>query len=81
MAGAGLIAIKRRIRSINNTKKITRAVGLVATAKLKKLRGVLELNNHYYSDFNSIMRELIKDDISNDNIYILKGIKAAISFL
>ena len=76
MAGAGLIAIKRRIRSINNTKKITRAVGLVATAKLKKLRGIIELNNHYYNDFNSIMKELLKDDIFHDNIYI-KGNKSS----
>lgn len=70
MAGAGLIAIKRRIRSINNTKKITKAVGLVATSKLKKLRGILELNDHYYSQFNSIMKELVKDDEFLNDVYI-----------
>ena len=38
MAGTGLIAIKRRIRSITNTKKITKAMGLVATSKYKKIK-------------------------------------------
>jgi F-type H+-transporting ATPase subunit gamma len=75
MAGAGLIAIKRRIRSINNTKKITRAVGLVATSKLKKLRGILNLNNYYYEKLNSVMGELVKDDESHSNEYI-KGNKS-----
>lgn len=70
MAGAGLIAIKRRIRSINNTKKITKAVGLVATSKLKRLRGVLELNNSYYGYLSSVMSELIKTDTFDSNIYI-----------
>ena len=38
MAGMGLLAIKRRIKSITNTTKITRAMGLVATSKYKKIR-------------------------------------------
>lgn len=37
MAGAGLLEIKRRIKSIKNTRKITKAMGLVATSKLEKL--------------------------------------------
>ena len=41
MAGAGLIAIKRRIKSITNTKKITKAMGLVATSKFRKIRNKL----------------------------------------
>ena len=36
MSGAGVIEIKSRIKSITNTKKITRAMGLVATSKLRK---------------------------------------------
>lgn len=61
MAGAGLIAIKRRIKSVTNTRKITRAMGLVATAKLRKSREKLEVNNKYYEAFQTAM-----DDISSD---------------
>ena len=35
---AGLIEIKRRIKSVENTKKITKAMGLVATSKLRRVR-------------------------------------------
>ena len=35
MSGAGLIGIRRRIKSVTNIRKITKAMGLVATAKLR----------------------------------------------
>ncbi|MCY6485627.1 ATP synthase F1 subunit gamma [Clostridium aestuarii] len=70
MAGAGLIAIKRRIKSINNTKKITKAIGLVATSKLKKVRKILETNNIYYDSFKEIIDIMLTDNDIRDNIYI-----------
>lgn len=69
MAGAGLIAIKRRIKSINNTKKITKAIGLVATSKLRKARQKLELNNAYYSSVNEIMNGILSDKNLEKGIY------------
>ena len=36
MGAAGLIEIKRRIKSVESTKKITKAMGLVATSKAEK---------------------------------------------
>lgn len=70
MASSGLIAIKRRIKSINNTKKITKAIGLVATSKLKKAREILEVNNAYYNKMREIVRQTIKDVQDPNNIYI-----------
>lgn len=70
MAGAGLIAIKRRIKSINNTKKITKAVGLVATSKLRKARQSLETNNMYYSYLENIISDIVRNSDFQDNIYI-----------
>lgn len=69
MAGAGLIAIKRRIKSINNTKKITKAIGLVATSKLRKARQKLELNNNYYSSISDIMNEILSDSNLEKGVY------------
>ncbi|MCY6369816.1 ATP synthase F1 subunit gamma [Clostridium ganghwense] len=70
MAGAGLVAIKRRIKSINNTKKITKAVGLVATSKLRKSRQSLEANNIYYNYFKDIINRMLNDIEDKNNIYI-----------
>ena len=60
MAGAGLIAIKSRIKSITSTKKITKAMGLVATAKLRKTRVKLEVNTKYNSYFNEAINEVLE---------------------
>lgn len=74
--GAGLIEIKRRIKSVTNTKKITKAMGLVATSKLRKTRMELDVNNIYYNSIKKVADELIKSiDIDEDNIY-LKGNKS-----
>ncbi|MBC8062636.1 MAG: F0F1 ATP synthase subunit gamma [Clostridiaceae bacterium] len=60
MAGAGLIEIKGRIRSITNTKKITKAMGLVATAKLRKTRVKLEVNSKYNTYFDEAIKEVLE---------------------
>lgn len=59
MAGAGLIAIKRRIKSISSTKKITNAMGLIATANLRKSRQNLEANKAYYNAFNDVINKIV----------------------
>ncbi|HEY5561816.1 MAG TPA: ATP synthase F1 subunit gamma [Clostridiaceae bacterium] len=59
MAGAGLLIIKRRIKSITNTKKITRAMGLVATAKLRKSRVRLGINTKYTLSFDETMEDIV----------------------
>lgn len=71
MAGAGLLDIKRRIKSVTSTEKITKAMGLVATSKLRKAKARLKTNEYYFSNLNQISRELVGslDDIS-DNIFI-----------
>lgn len=69
MASEGLISIKRRIKSINNTKKITKAVGLVATSKLKKTKERLIANNDYYDSLKRIMAKVLSDNEVNRDLY------------
>ncbi|MFL0250483.1 ATP synthase F1 subunit gamma [Clostridium neuense] len=69
MAGAGLIKIKRRIKSITNTRKITNAMSLIATSNLRKSRQNLEGNKAYYEAFNDVMSKIVKSS-DNDNIYV-----------
>lgn len=65
---AGLIIIKRRIKSITNTRKITKAMGLVATAKLRKTRSLLDINCDYYNSFEETIK-LIAENVEDYNIY------------
>ncbi|MBU3179853.1 ATP synthase F1 subunit gamma [Clostridium psychrophilum] len=75
MAGAGLVAIKRRIRSITNTTKITKAMGLVSTSKYQKIRKLVDTNNNYVFKLEKIMKQ-VTDNYEEDNIYI-KGNKSS----
>lgn len=47
IGAAGLIEIKRRLKSVQSTRKITKAMGLVATSKLRKSRRELLANGEF----------------------------------
>lgn len=57
MGAAGLIEIKRRIKSVESTRKITKAMGLVAASKLRKARKELVANEQY----NNLCTEVINE--------------------
>ena len=63
---SGLQATKRRINSVNSTKKITKAMKLVATAKLKTWKNKLQGNNEYASSLHSLMNVLLKSISQED---------------
>ncbi|KMT22779.1 ATP synthase F1 subunit gamma [Clostridium cylindrosporum] len=56
MAGAGLLDLKRRIKSVTSTRKITKAMGLVATAKFRKIRERAEGTTPYFEKFESAVK-------------------------
>lgn len=67
MSAVGLVGIKRRIKSVNNTKKITNAMGLVATSKLRKAREALTKNESYYDCLEEIKTKILNNiDCSSD---------------
>ena len=56
---------KRRIASINSTKKITKAMELVSTVKLKKFRRLMENNERYSDEIARLIQSLfarLKDE-------------------
>lgn len=61
MSGASFAIIKKRIKSVNNTKKITKAMSLVATSKLRKNKERLYLNNQYKNGLDKVIRSILKD--------------------
>lgn len=58
MGAAGLLDIKRRIKSVESTKKITNAMGLVATSKLRKARKELLVNQKFIDSLEPIVKNL-----------------------
>lgn len=65
MSGAGLIAIRRRIKSVTNTRKITKAMGLVATSKLRKAREKLVIAEEYHKHFQDVINALPRGEQVN----------------
>ncbi|MEW9123147.1 MAG: ATP synthase F1 subunit gamma [Thermotaleaceae bacterium] len=61
MAGMGTRDIKRRIKSVNSTKQITKAMELVSSAKLRRARQRVDKTRPY---FNTI-KETVKDIFSS----------------
>ncbi len=67
----GMQEIKRRIKSVESTKKITKAMELVATSKLRKARNQLEQLKPYYQSVSETVAEILGHSESEvDNTYL-----------
>ncbi len=58
MAGAGAREVMRRIKSVRNTRKITRTMELVATSKLKRAMDRMHAARPYADALGDLMRSL-----------------------
>lgn len=58
----GLSKTKHRINSVKGTEKITKAMGLIATVKLKKLLNASNKERLYSEEYESLMGELFARD-------------------
>lgn len=64
-------SIKRRIKSVESTKKITKAMQLVATSKLRKTRNQLDELKPYYSKVQETVAEILESNKGMiDNPYL-----------
>ena len=64
---------KRRIASVKSTKKITEAMELVATVKLKKFKNKMEANQFYVREIENIISHLFAVLNDDENSYIKPG--------
>ena len=65
---------KRRITSVKSTKKITEAMELVATVKLKKFRKVMERNQYYVKEMENVIFHLFGAlDANEETPYLNEG--------
>ena len=73
MGAAGLIEIKRRIKSVQSTRKITNAMGLVATSKLRKCRKELSSSAEYMNAAEETVKILAGIESEYQSIYFTKN--------
>ena len=70
----GMQEIKRRMKSVESTKKITKAMELVATSKLRKTRNQLEQSKPYYTNVAQTVAEILANcKGNNDSIYLVEN--------
>lgn len=62
--------IKRRIKSVKSTKQITKAMELVASAKLRKAKDRVENSKPYFLTVYSTLEKIAKSSKGIDNIYL-----------
>jgi F-type H+-transporting ATPase subunit gamma len=58
MAGVGMKDIKRRIKSVESTMQITKAMELVASSKLRKAKEKVENSRPYFNTLYDTMRKI-----------------------
>lgn len=70
MGTAGLIKIKRRLKSVESTRKITKAMGLVATSKLRKVRKDIDANEYYYNAIENIAENMMSAMNNGESVFL-----------
>ena len=56
--------IKKRIKSVTNTRKITSTMEMVSTAKMKKMQQRLEMTKPYELKVNEILANLVNTGVA-----------------
>ena len=71
MAGASMKDIKLRIRSVENTMQITKAMQLVAASKLRGARRRMENSRPYLETARAVMAEIAGHNTGAASVYVL----------
>lgn len=69
---ASLKEVKTRINSVQNTRKITSAMKMVASAKLHKAQGAIENMLPYQRKLNKILTNFLSADVSVESPYTVE---------
>lgn len=72
MAGMGTRDIKRKIKSVNNTRQITKAMELVSTAKLKRAKDRMNLTKTYFETVMDAVQSIIASEKSLKHDFVTK---------
>ena len=69
MAGVSLPSLKRRLKTVTNTRKITKAMALVSSSKYQKARVALYKNEKHFKALFDIVTEVVNNAGDIDSIF------------
>lgn len=72
MAGASMKDIKRRIKSVENTMQITKAMELVASSKLRRAKERVEQSRPYFNTIKDTVKEILSNTKITESQYTKK---------
>ena len=68
-------ALRSRIKSVNSTRKITKAMEMIANAKLFRLRNKMESNRIYAKKLEGTVKDIVQNTIELDNpLFVPNGV-------
>ena len=70
MAGTGMKEIKNRIKSVESTKQITKAMELVSSSKFRKAKEKAESTRFYFEALYTTVNDISKNANGNKNIFL-----------
>lgn len=74
--GASQLAIKSRIRSVDSTMKITKAMQLVAASKYTRQKERMKQNKEYASYLKEVLDQILANLTTLDNPYLVENKEA-----
>ncbi|MBE7012850.1 MAG: ATP synthase F1 subunit gamma [Ruminococcaceae bacterium] len=69
MAGSSMKDIKTRIKSVQGTRQITKAMRLVASSKLSRAKERMEQTAPYYKSFNDVVNKLSRSADAKESVF------------
>ena len=72
MAGVSTKEIKNRIRSMESTKQITKAMEMVASSKLRRAQAQVDSARPYFRILSSVLNDIVKTNTDFESPYLMK---------
>ena len=70
MAGVSTKEIKNRIRSMESTKQITKAMEMVAASKLRRAQAQVLSSRPYFEILYGCIQEILSQNRSTESVYL-----------
>ena len=71
MAGQSRQALRTRIKSVQSTRKITKAMEMIANAKLVRSRSKMEANREYAQKLQDTVDEIVMNNPDAESQYVV----------
>lgn len=66
---ANMKSVKLRMKSVQSTMQITKAMGLVASSKLRKAKERAETCRPYFTELHEMLKEIARENIDFSSVY------------